>query len=166
MSVAVPRLSALLSISAVCLAPFLCLYLYLLYLCLYLLCELLRCCICGCTWIVRFSVCVCYIPRSVPLFVSTSAVSVPIPGLLTPPSLYLWLCLGCPLFCLYLLCAWVCSSVCVCVCCVSMPVPGLLTSLFLSTVFVALPGLSAPSSVSAVYAYAWIICLYFFIFLL
>ena len=90
-------------------------------------------CVCGCAWVVYSSVCVCCVPMSVLPSLSTSAVSVSMPGLLAPPSvsavdlavarccclsLYLWLCLGCLLFCLCLLCAWVRYSVCVCVCCV------------------------------------------------
>ena len=63
-------------------------------------------CVCGCAWVVRSFVCVCCVPGSVPPSASTSAVSVPVPGL------------------------------------------------------------SAPPSVSAVCAYAWVVRLYFFIFLL
>ena len=114
--------------SAMCLGQFLCLRLRLLYLCLCLVCRFLRRDHCGCGWVVRSSVCVCCVPRSVLPSASTSAVPVPVLDLSTPPSLCLWLCLGRLLLCLCLLCAWVRSSVCVCVCCVSVLVPGLSAS--------------------------------------
>ena len=43
-------------------------------------------CVCGCAWVVRSSVCVCCVPRSVPPSASACGVSVPVPGLLAPPS--------------------------------------------------------------------------------
>ena len=61
------------------------------------------------------------------------------PDLSTPPLLYLWLYLGHLLLCLCLLCTWVRSFVCVCVCCVSVLVPGLLALLSASAVSLALP---------------------------
>ena len=93
--------------------------------------------VCGCAWVVHSSVCVCYVPGSVPQSASASAMSVPVPDSSAPPSLCLWLCLGCPLLCLYLLCAWVRSSVCICY--MSMLVPGLSAPLSASAVFMALP---------------------------
>ena len=95
----VAGLSAPLSVSAVCLGPFLRLRLRLLclYLCLYLVCRLLRRCDCGCGWVVRSSVCVCCMPGSVPL--STSAFAV-----------CLCLCLVCRLLHLRLLCLWLCQK--------------------------------------------------------
>ena len=68
---------------------------------------------------------------------SASTMSVSVPDSSAPPSLCLWLCLGCPLLCLYLLCAWVRSSVCICY--MSMLVPGLSAPLSASAVFMALP---------------------------
>ena len=41
----------------------------------------------SCAWVVHSSVCVCYMPRSVPPSASASIVSVPVPGLSAPPSL-------------------------------------------------------------------------------
>ena len=90
-------------------------------------------CVCGCAWVVRPSVCVCCVPGSVSPSAFASAVSVLVPGSLVLPSvsavnlafaccrclsLYLWLCLGCPLLYLCLLYAWVRSSVYVCICCI------------------------------------------------
>ena len=105
-------------------------------------------------------------PRSVPPFVSTFVVSVTMPGLSAPPLLFLWLCLSHLLFFLCLLCTWVRFSVCVCICCVSVPVPGLLAFPFAFAVFMAVPRLLPSLSMSTVCACAWVICLYFFIFLL
>ena len=104
-------------------------------------------CVCGYAWVVRSSICICYMPRSVPPFVSTSAVFIPVPGLLAPLLLCLWLCLGCPLLCLCLLYAWICSSVCVCVCYVCAYAWFVDFSI---TVSVGILGLSALLSVFAV----------------
>ena len=90
-------------------------------------------------WVVRSSLYICCVPGSVLLSASASAVSVPVPGLSTLLSLCLYLCLGCPLFYLYLLYAWVHSSVYVCVCYVSLPMPGLSAFSSASAVFVAVP---------------------------
>ena len=120
--------------SAMCLGPFLrlCLRLLCPCLCLCLVCWFFRRCDCWCGWVVRSSVCVCYVPGSVLFSTSIFAVFVPLPDLSTPPLLCLWLCLGCPLFCLCLLYTWVRSSICVCVCFVSVLVPDLLAPLFAS----------------------------------
>ena len=64
-------------------------------------------------------------PGFVLLSAFVSAMSIPVPDLSAPPLLFLWLCLGRPLLCLCQLCAWARSSVHVCVCCVSVLVPGL-----------------------------------------
>ena len=96
-SMAVPGLSAPLSVSALCLGPFLRLYLHLLCLCLCLIRLLLRRFICGCAWVVRSSVCVCYVPGFVPPSASVSAVC-------------LYLCLVCRLFRLLLLYLWLCQK--------------------------------------------------------
>ena len=140
-TVGLAETSALMSVSAVCLGPFLrlCLCLLCLCVCLCLICRLLHCCNYGCGWVVRFSVCVCCVFGSVPLFASASAVSVLVPDLFASPSLYLWLCMDRPLFCLGLLFTWVCSSVCICICCVSVLVPGSSALLFVSAVSLTLP---------------------------
>ena len=118
-------------------------------LCLCLVCRLLRRCDCKCGWVVCSSVCVCCVPESVLPSASASAmfVPVPMPSLLAPPSLWLWVWLGRPLFCLCLLCAWVCSSVCVCIYCICDCAWFVYSSVAL---FVAVPGSSALLSMSAV----------------
>ena len=73
--------------------------------------------LCGYAYVVRSFICVWYIPGFVSPSASTSTMSIPVPCLSAPPSLCLWLYLSRPLFCLYLLCTWVQSSVCVCVYC-------------------------------------------------
>ena len=135
----VPGSSALLSVSAVCLGLFFRLRRHLLCLCLCQICRLLCRCDCGCGWVVRSSVCVRCMPGSVPPSASISAVFMLVPDLSTPPSLCLWLCLGCLLLYLCLLCPWVRFSVCVCVCCVSVLVPGLSAPPSASAVSLALP---------------------------
>ena len=75
-------------------------------------------CVYDYAWVIRSSVFVCCLPESVLPSASVSTMSMSVPGLSAPPSLYLWLCLDCPLLCLCLLCAWVRFSVCVYVCCV------------------------------------------------
>ena len=97
MTVAVAGLSAPLSISAISLSLFLYLHLRLLYLCLCLVCWLLHCFVCSCAWVVHSSVCVYYMPGSVPPSASAFA-------------MYLYLCLVCRLFCLRLLCLWLCQK--------------------------------------------------------
>ena len=141
MTVGVAGSSSLLSVFAICQGSFLRLRLRLLCLCLclYPVCEFLHCCDCGCGWVVRSSVCVCYVPGSVFPSASASAVSVPVLDSSAPPSLGLWLRLGRPLLCLCLLYACVCSSICVCICFVSVLVPGLSAPPFASAVSLALP---------------------------
>ena len=78
-------------------------------------------------------------PGSVPLSASASAMSVPMPDSSAPLSLCLWLCLGHPLFCVCLLYAWIRSSVCVCVCCMSVLIPDLLAPLSASDISLVLP---------------------------
>ena len=97
--------------------------------------------VCGCAWVVRSSVCVYCVPGSVPPSASAFTVSVPVPvlNLSAPPSLWLWVWLGHPLLYLCLLCAWVCSSICVCICCMSVLVPGWSAPLSASIVSLALP---------------------------
>ena len=129
---------------------FLCLYLRLLYLCLCLICRPLRRFICSYAWVVRSSVCVCYILGFVSPSASAFAVFVPIFGLSALLLLYVWLCLGCLLLCLYLLCAWVCFSIYVYVCYIFVPVPDLLASPSASIVLVTVSKSSAPLSVLAV----------------
>ena len=73
-------------------------------------------CVYGCAWVVRSSVSVCCLLWSVPPSASTSAISVPVSGLLAPLSRWLWVWLGRLLLCLCLLCAWVRSSVCAYIC--------------------------------------------------
>ena len=96
-TVGVAGSSAPLSMSAMCLGLFLCLRLHLLYLCLCLICLLLRCFVCGCTWVVRSSVCVCCMPGWVPPSISAFAVC-------------LYLCLVYQLLRLRLLCLWLCQK--------------------------------------------------------
>ena len=129
-----------LSVSALCLGPFLrlCLRLLCPCLCLYLVFWLLRHCDCGCGWVVRSSICVCCVLGSVLPSASAFVVSVSVPDLSAPPALCLWLCLGRPLFCLCLLYVWVRFFVCVCICCMS----------------VLMSSLSAPPSASAM-SLAW-----------
>ena len=111
--------SAPLSVSVVYLGLFLCLRLRLLCLCLYLVCQLLRCFVCSCAWVVRSSVYICCLPGSVPPSASLSAMC-------------LCLCLVCPLFCLRLLCLWLClGHRLLCLCLLSVPVPGLFVYIFL-----------------------------------
>ena len=95
--------------------------------------------VCSCAWIVCSFVCICYMPGSVLLSASASAVSVPVSDLLALLSLCLWLFLGHLLLYLFLLCAWICSSVCVCIYCIFVPVPSLLTPLSASVVSVTVP---------------------------
>ena len=139
MSIAVFGSFASLSVSAIYLGPFLHLRPRLLCLYLCLVCWLLRRYDCGYGWVVRSSVCVCCILRSIPLSTSASAMSVRVPGLLAPSSLCLWLCLAYLLFCLCLLFAWVRFSVCVCICCMSVSLPGLSALLFVSVLSVLMP---------------------------
>ena len=81
--------------------------------------------VCGCAWVVCSSICICYMTRSVPPSASASTISVLVSGLSPPPSLCLWLYLGCLLLYLFLLSAWVRSFIYVCVYCMFVPVPGL-----------------------------------------
>ena len=134
-----PGSSAPLSVFAMYLGPFLHLRLRLLYLCLCLICRLLRCIDCGYGWVVRSFVCVCYVPGSVPPSAFAFAVFVPVPDLSAPPLLCLWLCLDCPLLCLCLLVAWIRSSICICVYCVSVLMLGSSAPPSTSAVSLALP---------------------------
>ena len=96
-TVDVAGLSAPLSVSAVCLGLFFSLRLHLLCLCLCLICLLLRCFVCDCAWVIRSSVCVCYVPRSDSPSASTFAMC-------------LCLCLVCRRLRLCLLCLWLCQK--------------------------------------------------------
>ena len=58
--------------------------------------------VCGGAWVIRISVCVCCVPRSVFLSASVSAVSVPMPGLLAAPSVFV-VCAYAWVVCLYFL---------------------------------------------------------------
>ena len=96
-TVGMAELSAPLSVSAVCLGPFLRLSLYLMCLCLYLICLLFRRFICSCAWVVCSFVCVCCVLGSVLSSASVSAVC-------------LCLYLVCRLLHLRLLCLWLCQK--------------------------------------------------------